>query len=289
MVNFRNRDGVLLNVRNKAGDLLNLHTLGEDPDAPLSMVDPSTPSGVQPAGTSGLGLSLTLSEEFNSAMHVTDAELGKVTFRPSGYEWNTWYPNWSRFTDQVPGGNHTNTNQEAYYDTSKVTVSSGALRLLCHEQETEPGLPYTAGMITSKDMLEQQYGWFEARIRMVGGRNNRHWPAAWMATSVFNQWPPEVDFYEVFGLANEYLTNVYRVGSSDIHPNSFSDFTNWHVFGVHWSADEVTFYRDGVETYTSTPSVTGPQYLIFNNGAETGATGSMPAVEIDYIRSWSES
>jgi len=48
----------------------------------------------------------------------------------------------------------------------------------------------------------------------------------------------------------------------------------------------VTFYRDGVQTFSAT-GVTGPQFLVLNNGAENpGATGTMPVVEVDYIRAW---
>lgn len=284
--------GDTLTARNFDGDAYTIYFDHEDSTPVQSLVDPSTPSGIQPLGSSST-VELLMSEEFNSAMELLDAETGHVRFRATGYPWATWYPEWPRFTSQSPGGAHTNTNQGAYYDTSKVSVGGGSLHLACHQQTTG-GLPYTAGMVTSKDTFEREYGWYEARIAINGTRNGRHWPAWWMACSIFNLWPPEIDIWELFGTANEYLTNVYRTsGGNTIEHESFSDFASYHVYTVHWTADEITFYRDGVQTYTTAASVNGPQYLILNNGAEwpEGApapTGTMPTVEVDYIRAWAE-
>lgn len=279
------------------GDVLTLHDAEgfpftayyglDDPDAPKTLVDPTSPAGVQPVGETS-GYVLAMSEEFNQPMRVTNESTGHVRFRNSGHEWATWYPDWPRFNAQSPGGNHTNTNQAAYYATSKVSVAGGVLRLACDQQAAVAGLPYTAGMISSKDMFEPEYGRFDVRLRIVGTRNNRHWPAWWMFNSTFNQWPPEIDVWELFGTANEYLTNVYRPdgGGSTIRKEPFSDFANFHVYSAEWAPSGVTFYRDGVETF-STTGVSGPQFLVLNNGAEApGATGTMPVVEVDYIRAW---
>lgn len=276
-----------LTLRDMNGNVLTAYTGQDDPDTPLSPVDPTTPSGAQPVGASGYDL--VLSEEFNAPMQVVDAETGHVKFRNGGHPWATWYPSWPRFTSQDPGGNHTNTNQLAYYATSKVSTAGGTLRLACDQQATVAGLPYTAGMITTKDMFEPEYGRFEARLRIVGARSSRHWPAWWMSASTFNQWPPEIDVWEVFGTASEYLTNVYRPsgGGSTIEHETFDDFAVYHVYGVEWAPSGVTFYRDGVATF-STATVSGPQYLILNNGVEgPTASGAMPVLEVDYVRAWS--
>jgi beta-glucanase (GH16 family) len=291
MAELKTATGQTLDLQNASGvEYRLLHGL-DDPDMPITLVDPATGAGTQPMGTSG-SLQLTLSEEFTRTMRVVDAATGLVKFRNGGGSWATWYPDWPRFNAQSPGGAHTNTNQLAYYATSKVQVAGGALRLLADQQQTVAGLPYTAGMISSKNLLEQQYGWFEARLRIVGTRHSRHWPAWWMFNSVFNQWPPEIDIWELFGTANEYLTNLYRVGSNDIGHNAFSDFANFHTYGVRWNSTNVTFFRDGVQTYQSpAPSVSGPQFLVLNNGVEAPGsgtvTGTMPVVEVDYVRAWS--
>lgn len=285
-------DGELITRYDVAGNQLTTYYGLDDPDAPQSLVDPTTPSGAQPLGVSG-DYELTLSEEFNATMRVVDAATGHVKFRNSGGRWATWYPDWPRFNSQSPGGNHTNTQQGAAYQTSKVSVSGGVLRLACDQQSSIAGLPYTAGMISSKDLLEQEYGAFEARLRIVGARNSRHWPAWWMFNSVFNQWPPEIDVWELFGTAGEYLTNIYRPspGGNEVGHNTFNDFGNFHTYGCRWTADAVTFYRDGVQTYEIDPSVSGPQFLVLNNGAEwpeggSAPTGTMPVVEVEHVRAW---
>lgn len=285
---LRNINGDELTAYTANSDQLTAYLSPDDSGIPQSLVDPTTPIDAQPLGPVG-NYQLELSEEFGSLMHIVDASTGHVKFRNTGPQWATWYPDWPRFNSQDPGGNHTNTNQLAYYATSKVSTAGGALRLACDQQTTVSGLPYTAGMISSKDMLEMEFGFFEARLRIVGARNSRHWPAWWMSSSTFNAWPPEIDVWEVFGTANEYLTNVYRPdgGGSTIEHETFSDFSAYHVYGVEWSPSGVIFYRDGIETF-STTTVSGPQYLIINNGAEgPTASGSMPVLEVDYVRAWS--
>lgn len=277
-----------LTLRGKHGHVLTAYTGQDDPDAPSSLIDPSTPSGAQPVGETA-GYVLEMSEEFNAPLQVVNADTGHVKFRSGGPDWATWYPaDWPRFTSQDPGGSHTNTNQLAYYATSKVSTGSGALRLACDQQTTVAGLPYTAGMITSKGAFEPEYGRFEARLRIVGTRHSRHWPAWWMSASAFDEWPPEIDVWEIFGTASEYLTNVYRPddGGSTIEHETFTDFATYHVYAVEWAPSGVTFYRDGAPTF-STTTVAGRQYLILNNGVEgPTASGTMPVLEVDYVRAW---
>lgn len=238
-----------------------------------------------------------MSEEFNGTMTVENAGTGLVTFRAGGPQWATWYPDWPRFNIQNPGGNHTNTDQGAYYATSKVsTDGAGALALKCDLETSVAGLPYTAGMIQSLPFFTPKYGFFEARIRIVQRRIGL-WPAWWMSSSAFDQWPPEIDIWEHFGDGsasnNTYLSNTYVPGSGSYptysDTESVTELQDWHVYGAEWRAGAVTFYRDGVQTATTALSPTQTnQYLIMNNGMSIsrGTPFSTATVLVDYIRCW---
>lgn len=256
---------------------------------PSPLIDPDTGYTTQPVGQSGY--SLIMSEEFNGTMTVTDAPNGLVTFRSGGPEWATWYPNWSMFTSQSPGGNHTNTDYESYYATSKVSLDgAGGLLLKCDKETTVAGLDYTAGMIQSLGFCTPTYGYFECKLKIQTASVNGHWPAFWMSSSAVNTWPPEIDIFEYFWLGTQFSQNSYIVGSNvALTTNAPSALTNYHVFGCKWTGSAVTWYVDGTQTNQTTSIVPqSAQYVLLNNGARTPAspTFSSNDVTVDYVRVW---
>ena len=56
------------------------------------LIDPTTPAGIQPAGATGGGWQLTMSEEFNGAIELIDGPQGYLRFRPDGPKWTDRYP-----------------------------------------------------------------------------------------------------------------------------------------------------------------------------------------------------
>lgn len=260
---------------------------------PVTNIDPATTANVQPVGLTGW--TLVLSEEFGGTLTVTDAVNGLVRFREDGPSWATWYPDWPQFAGEV-GGNHSNTNQEAYYDTGKVSLSGGALQLACDRQTTFTGLDYTAGCIQSWPFFNLTYGYMEARIKIDSDQAG-HWPAWWISASDYNAWPPEIDIWEWFGegAANSYyLNNSYGdPGGGTFTSSNITgvDQTVFHTYGAQWANGIVRWYRDGSLTNTcSTASQVGtlPQYLILNNGARTsvGPTFTSCGMTVDYVRVW---
>lgn len=256
------------------------------------LIDQATPAGAQPSWSSGK--SLVVSEEFGGSMTVTDAALGMVRFRDNGPQWATWYPNWPRFNAQSPGGNHTNTNQGAYYATSKVSLDgAGSLLLRCDQEQSVAGLAYTAGMIQSLGFFTPLYGSFEARIRIE--RRSGLWPAFWSSASAFDQWPPEIDFWEYFGNGvggnSTFLTNTYLPGQGAptySFETSVPEIQDWHTYGCEWAPGMVRFYTDGVLTNQTTQSPSAAMYMILNNGM-TGTFGTPFAsgnMWVDWLRFW---
>lgn len=261
-------------------------SIGLAPPA-MSLIDPATTPGVQPDGQTGWTLSM--SEEFTGSLTVTDAGLGYVTFRPTGYEWSTRYPDWPRFTSQSPGGSHTNTDQSAYYDTSKVSLSSGSLILACDKQTTVSGLPYTAGMVQTLPSFDQLYGFFEARIRINTQADTGHWPAWWTHVSTYNQWPPEIDIWEYYGAATQVEQNVFMLDGSKTLLKAYATQTAWHTYGCKWDSGSVTWYIDGTQVNRTTSTVPAdPLFLILNNGSRAPASPTFTSnpMSVDYVRAW---
>lgn len=255
----------------------------------FSLVDPDTPSGQQPLGVTGR--TLALSEEFNGALIDTDTTLGYVKCRTTGPEWACWYPDWPRFDTQSPGGNHTNTSVNGYYQRNRVSISSGSLKLDAVNDTPVAGLGYSLGMLQSLPGFTIGAGCFvEARVQM-SDMTAQSWPAAWMSSSIYDQWPPEIDYFEApdggNGTSSTLYQNVYNPGDASFNfTKTAVDMTQWHTYACDWQASTVKFYLDGVLTTTATRTLAGNQYLLLDMATMSGATFASESMLVDYIRVW---
>ena len=201
-------------------------------------------------------------------------------------------------------------NNELQYYTDRaenVTVQNGVLLITAQREDFE-GSAYTSARLITKDKFDQQYGRFEARIRLPYGQGI--WPAFWMlgADIDSNPWPGagEIDIMEYRGQNPTVLVgSVHGPGYSGGNaiskeyelPNDRFD-TGFHVFGIEWGPQYINFYVDDVLYNQITPEdVTGdwvfnkPFYLLINLavggtfvGPPNQETVFPQTMLIDYIR-----
>lgn len=215
-------------------------------------------------------------------------------------------------TDQgIPGWG----NNELQYYTDRpenVRVENGML-IITAINESYEGSSYTSARINSKDLFEQKYGRFEARIKLPWGQGL--WPAFWMlgANSDVVTWPAcgEIDIMENRGSEPTIINGTihapgYSAGESvtkayELENDRFdSDF---HIFGIEWSEDYINFYVDDVLYNQLTPNDVPDQWIfndqpfyIIMNVAVGGNYGGPPnentvfpqEMLVDYIRVYTE-
>ena len=166
-------------------------------------------------------------------------------------------------------------NQELQYYTDRsenVTVRNGVLIITAREESFE-GANYTSARLLTKDLFEQQYGRFEARIQLPWGQGL--WPAFWMlgADIAINPWPGagEIDIMENRGQEPTKIEGTVHgpgysggesVGKSFELTNDRFD-TGFHVFGIEWGPESIRFYVDDVLYYEITPGDV-PGEWVFN-------------------------
>ena len=162
----------------------------------------------------------------------------------------------------IPGWG--NNELQYYTDRSEnVKVENGFL-LITARQEAFEGSSYTSGRLITKGLFQQQYGRFEARIRLPYGQG--YWPAFWMlgddrgGTEV---WPNigEIDIMEntgdkpteIFGTIHgpgysggESISKAYNLEDTRVD-------TEFHVYGVEWGPNYINFYIDDVLYNQLTP------------------------------------
>jgi beta-glucanase (GH16 family) len=190
---------------------------------------------------------------------------------------------------------------EAYVDDA-FTLQNGVLSIVGQQQQGQYAgmtLNYTSGIICS--VLEQQYGYFEARLKMPLGQG--YWPAFWLLGANGTTGVNEIDIHEYLGKTPNtvYMTvhwgQSYSVGHmSDGMSYTGPDFSaDYHVFGLEWDADKIIWSIDGVERFRHTgagvPQV--KMYIILNlaiGGTWPGppdATTPFPGLyDVDYVRAY---
>jgi len=156
---------------------------------------------------------------------------------------------------------------------------------------------FTSGALNSAGLFEQEYGYFEARIRIPLG--NGFW-SVWALRSLAG-WPPSIQGVEVLGGQPARSNFSYwfegQNGAELVRHEAAQDYTNgYHVFGIDWQQDHVAFYVDGtLIKWLEDPDgrLSGPLYPGVNFSISTPESGDpVPdettpwpgEVRIDWIR-----
>lgn len=200
-------------------------------------------------------------------------------------------------------------NELQYYTdrTENVKVENGFLLITAQEESFE-GSSFTSARIKTQGLFEQQYGRFEARIRLPYGQGL--WPAFWLLGNDCDQntWPlcGEIDVMEYLGNApNVVFGSVHGPGYSgaeaetkDLVLENDRFDTGFHIFGIEWGPDYINYYVDDKLYNQITPEdVPGawvfdhPFYIIMNvavggnfPGAPNEETVFPQTMVVDYVR-----
>lgn len=228
---------------------------------------------------------------------------------------------WHHQTQLPAGGNWFNGEEQHY--TNELTnsfVENGVLKIVAKKEAyTTQGYTkqYTSARLNSKFAFT--YGRVDIRAKIP--INQGTWPALWMLGK--NVIEPGAYFSSTYGTASwpacgeidimeHGITSWQPAGyvQSALHtPSSFGNTTNiggtiannlgsdFHVYSMNWSPNQITFLLDGVPFYTYNPAVKNAsnwpfnldQYLLLNI-AMGGVAGTIPSnfidatMEVDYVR-----
>lgn len=230
-------------------------------------------------------------------------------------------PDQTQWGYDLGGGGFGNAELQYYTSRPENVVTDAAGRLVITAiKENLPGsscwygaCQYTSGRILTKNKFTQEYGRFEASIKLPAGQGM--WPAFWMqgdATGAAGTaWPyrGELDIMENIGRepstvhgslhgpgysGGNAITGSYTLPAGQ----RFSD--DFHTFAVEWEPDEIRWFVDGswYQTRTRADLPAGapwvfdhPFYLILNSavggqwpGSPDGTTEFPQQMMIDYVR-----
>ena len=221
-------------------------------------------------------------------------------FNGNSLDTNTW--NYEIGTGSWGWGN----NEQQYYTDRNIKVSNGTMKITA-KREDYGGMKYTSSRITTKNKKNFKYGKIEARIKMPKFKGV--WPAFWMLGA--NQdsvgWPKcgEIDIVEAINdehLVYGTLHWFHDPGNNNADSGSsvaVADRTEYHVYGVEWTADKLRWYVDGKVYRTmdvsndSFSEVRKEYFVIFNMaiggqwpGYDIDETAFPATMEVDWVRAY---
>jgi beta-glucanase (GH16 family) len=190
-------------------------------------------------------------------------------------------------------------------EPDNVSILSGTVRLeVAKESRTLNGrsFEHTFGMLSSHAGFTFTHGYAEMRARFPAGKGN--WPAFWLMPDS-KAWPPEIDVVEWLGREPNVVHGTVhfndRSGKKSSNSGQFSgpDYSSdFHLYAVRWTPDEIVWYVDGKEFHRTAESVPNEaMYLLLTSGfgAPDSWGGPIDASTpfpnfyvIDYVRVWQQ-
>lgn len=240
---------------------------------------------------------LTWQDEFNTIPANKLPDATKWSFDEGAGGWGN--AEWQTYT---------RSSQNVSVDTVDGT---GCLKITANYD----GTTFTSGRIKTLGLYEQSYGRFEARIKLPWGPGI--WPAFWLLgnNKAIVDWPQcgEIDIMEYKGQEPNIVHGTVHgpglfSGKAITQTYGFENArfdTDYHVYAVEWTGDEIDFYVDEtlyrriskseVESKGGTWVYDHPFYIILNlavcgNFVGNSVVGTVfpQTMYVDYVRVYKE-
>jgi beta-glucanase (GH16 family) len=182
----------------------------------------------------------------------------------------------SNWSNEVARPGWVNNELQRYTNGDNVLVSNGELQLIAKNENKE----YTSARIITKGKRIFTYGLVEIKAKIPRGTGT--WPALWMLGENISEvgWPVcgELDIMEHVGKHPDFIhSTVHNKSAYGSTPNTGimeikNPFDEFHIYGMEWTKEFISFYIDGNLVYKYNPAVKNqdtwpfdkPFFLIFN-------------------------
>lgn len=218
---------------------------------------------------------------------------------PAKWQCSTRYGStWNRYISASP-------------DVAFIRDGSLVCRAIRNPDPATDDVPMITGAMETRDLFAFTYGKVEIRLRTVPHTGS--FPAAWMMPQPpCEAWPNagEIDIFESIDAQNTVYHTVhshwtYDLGNKNTPKSSYTsavDISAWHVYGLEWGENRITWTVDGktAGTYKKASmqsSLNRGQwpfdhdfYLILNQSVGDGSWAAKPDLdftyetEFDYVR-----
>jgi beta-glucanase (GH16 family) len=183
------------------------------------------------------------------------------------------------------------TGELQYYTPANSCIDNGCLTLTARK-EAMGGHQYTSGMVQTFGKLEVLYGRIEAKISLPVAQGI--FPAFWLTTDSDLH---EIDVLEMVGCEPGNIYGVCHYKKNNRATKTYGmihiiDPCEFHVYAVEWETDEVRWYVDDTQFFSTITGVPDEALYVILTLAVGGVwpgnpdqTTQLPlSMKVDYIR-----
>ena len=178
------------------------------------------------------------------------------------------------------------------FDVANGVLTITARPIAPQDQPYAFGQGYSSGLLITRGIFEQKYGYFEIRMSMPMAKGS--WPAFWMVPDP--AMGVEADIGENIAI-DPQVDHIrgYASGQVPAYAEALKvgDPAGFHTYGLLWTPQTLTYYYDEVAVYRApTPAAwTDPMYMLVN--LAVGGYGGPPdpaafpaSMQVDYVRAY---
>jgi beta-glucanase (GH16 family) len=176
---------------------------------------------------------------------------------------------------------HVNNELQTYTNSGNYSIADGVLTITCKKVNNDGVYgSYTSARLNTFGKKSFKYGRLEARLKLPKGKGT--WPAFWMLGESIGSgtvWPKcgEIDMMEYVGVdplwvqGSLHSQSYYGGNSKNGRYQLFStnNETEWHIYGIIWDANKISFYVDDYSkpyyTYPAPATKTADNWPYDNN------------------------
>ncbi|MGR3436539.1 MAG: family 16 glycosylhydrolase [Shimia sp.] len=174
------------------------------------------------------------------------------------------------------------------------SVAIHAVPLTPAQQALAGGQPYASGVLTTELTFGAEGGYVEISARVP---DQQGFLSAFWLLPTDGDWSDEIDVFEILGHDTDTVhTNLWDDGVGASQAIQTADMADgFHTYGLHWTAETITWFIDGVAVRTSPNTVDEEMYLAIGLAVDTTWTGAPDATTdfsdgllVDWVRVYEE-
>lgn len=184
-------------------------------------------------------------------------------------------------------------NEKQYFtDNKNVDIKNSVLSIVTKKEKATgkvwdaklgfmtKDFDYTSGMLSTANSFRQQYGRFEAKIRI--NSEAPVYQAFWLKGE---HKEPEIDIFKYNIKKGQMQLSAYNKGAAAGNKFGGSGLAkDFFIYTVDWDASKITWKINGYEVASTSNNINEPLFIMLSAGLNQVADNLPAAMQIDWVR-----
>lgn len=184
-------------------------------------------------------------------------------------------------------------NEKQYFtDNKNVDIKNSVLSIVTKKEKATgkvwdeklgfmtKDFDYTSGMLSTANSFRQQYGRFEAKIRI--NSEAPVYQAFWLKGE---HKEPEIDIFKYNIKKGQMQLSAYNGGKAAGNKFGGSGLAkDFFIYTVDWDASKITWKINGYEVASTSNNINEPLFIMLSAGLNQAADNLPAAMQIDWVR-----